>query len=503
MTDSDREIEDRLRARLHERADMARPEPDFDAVATRAARVDSRQRRALTIALALVLVAGPALGFVVGRGSDDSGGDVAASGGDDPADDSEDAGDDVGTVAPGAPGFAGRTFASGAAGFDTGVASEKFGGISMAPDGTIRPAERLGLRTTADGVDIRLYRTTYPEGWNGVQEAPPWAPDWEPTGVCGPTGAAMAGISTELAVGESYLELWPDLPRATASYGAFGLEQSDAHWWVMLQTPPNVAEVQASFEGGATDVMEPIQGISILVGRAGEPGNDPWTPRGSVVLRDASGGTVEEIPLGPEIYSRGYSPWNDDDFEARCTPPPPPPPELPPAGEQPADVATASAAVTEAFENAFDGALTREERDEYFHDPTGEAREAGAQAGEAFPDAVASAKVQVKALVFTAPDTAVVRFDLDTSMSDFRDQFGEAKLIDGSWKVTDRTLCAMASYGGGSCPTVEPYPQPDPYAPWYGKGGGCGPGADCVIADGTAVLEDRAAAEAAQPSSGG
>jgi hypothetical protein len=501
MTESDREIEDRLRARLSQRADMARPEPDFDAVATRAARVDSRQRRALTIALALVLVAGPALGFVVGRGSEGSGADVAASGGD--GTDQDDATDDVGTTAGGAPSMAGPTFASKGAAADVFSGRESVGGMSIAPDGSIQPAERLGLRTTADGVDIRLYRSTYPESWYGAMEAPPWAPDWEPTGVCGPTGAAMAGMSSEFAVGESYLELWPDPPQATASYGAFGLEQSDPHWWVMLQTPPNVTEVEARFEGGATDTMEPIEGISILVARAGEPGNDPWTPRGTVVLRDASGGTVEEVALGQALMERSYAPWNDEDFEARCTPPPPPPPELPPAGEQPADVAAASAAVTEALESSFDGSLTREQRNEYFHDPTGEARDAGAQAGEAFPDAVASAKAHVKALVFTAPDTAVVRFDLDTSMSDFNDQFGEVKLIDGSWKVTDRTLCAMASYGGGSCPTVEPYPQPDPYAPWYGKGGGCGPGADCVIADGTAVLEDRAAAEAAQPSSGG
>jgi hypothetical protein len=480
------DVESRLRAHLHRRAQGARPRPDFDAVAQRAAAIGGRQRRALVAALVVALLLGPAAGFLAGRGAGGDGGGEVASGQGDGAR----AGDDpAGAEGDGAPEVALPDVATGRgyAGVSGNEMVGPVGPVGFGGFGGSTPPERLALRTSAEGVAIRVYRYTYddPE-YYGVMEAPPWAPEWQPSGDCTPAGSVAVGLSTELAVGLAFHELWPSVPGLSATFGAFGIDEQDPHWWLVVQVPDGVASVRATFGSGSVDEMAPVQGVAVLVGGAVTGGDDPWTPTGTLETFDAAGAPLQRLDLGPDVWQGLYSPYNDAGWQERCQPPPPPPPALPPAGEQPADVNAASAAVTVAIETVFDGSLTNDDRAPYIDDPTGVLPDARAEAEAAFPDAVGSARGIVHELVFTAPDTAVVRFEITTNMGNFADRFGEVKLVDGTWKVTAGTICAQLSLAGVSCPGVEPFPQPDPYAPYY----------DEEIADGRGVSVESGVAEA-------
>lgn len=446
------ELERRLRGHLSRRAGEAEPTSDFESVTRRAAGVDARQRRLLVVALVVVLLLGPVIGFVVGRGvADDD--EVTA------------AGDEVGSAdeaeAPGDPDPPPEQPAD--------VAAAESGrsltgpGIAYDEDGGIVPAELVTLRST-NAVDIRVFRSTYGEVY-ALDIAPPWAPGWTPTGVCAPTASLQAGLSTELAVGNAWHELWPEVPATSLNAGAFGVEFGDPHWWVAVQAGPRVAAVRVLFSSGAVDEMAVVDGVAVLAGPAEEGVDDPWLAQGLVATLDANGQVLEEIPLGEQLYENAYTVYDDPDYEARCVPPPPPPPELPPAGEQPADVAAASAAVTEALEVVLDGSRSDAEREPYLDDPSDAVAAARNQAVESFGDIIASARAEVREMVFTAPDVAVVRYDITVEgFTNFTNQFGEARLIDGSWKITTPTVCAALGLAGAGCEGVEPYPQPDPYA---------------------------------------
>ena len=55
--------------------------------------------------------------------------------------------------------------------------------------------------------------------------------------------------------------------------------------------------------------------------------------------------------------------------------------------------------------------------------------------------------------VFASPTEASVRYDITVSgASTYPGRIGQAKILDGRWKVARETVCADITFAGGSCP---------------------------------------------------
>jgi len=64
-----------------------------------------------------------------------------------------------------------------------------------------------------------------------------------------------------------------------------------------------------------------------------------------------------------------------------------------------------------------------------------------------------AATAAVREIVFTAPDHAWLRYDIMVNGSQyFTDRFGEAVLIDGTWKVANDTICRDVRLAAIECP---------------------------------------------------
>jgi len=71
---------------------------------------------------------------------------------------------------------------------------------------------------------------------------------------------------------------------------------------------------------------------------------------------------------------------------------------------------------------------------------------------DSYTEMATKIRPEVREIVFTAPDRATVRFALlsDEVLAP-GEQVGEAVLIDGTWKVSIETACALHRLGGVEC----------------------------------------------------
>ncbi|MGZ8766637.1 MAG: hypothetical protein ACXW2C_13195, partial [Acidimicrobiia bacterium] len=195
-------IEDELRDSLRRRAASVDAQPDLDDVAARGASRDRRTRRLLTAGLVVALIAGPLAGFAIGSSGERSGSDVAVGDG---------SGPEI-------------------------AASAGDGARSSAAFGSGMPLERLFVRTSADGVEIRAYRSgpiatdrPLPATCEPGTECPP-APECPETFV--PSSMITGELSTEAAVtvasGAAGVTSGsdPDLAVSTGSWGTFGVDEA-------------------------------------------------------------------------------------------------------------------------------------------------------------------------------------------------------------------------------------------------------------------------------------
>ncbi len=120
--------------------------------------------------------------------------------------------------------------------------------------------------------------------------------------------------------------------------------------------------------------------------------------------------------------------------------------------DPPADPDAARAAIDETFHQAFDADVPEEERYAAVEDGPG-IREAGHEAASKFPEAAASISVEVHTVQFRSPTRAAVRFELlYRGAALLGQQDGEAVLVDGRWKVSRDTRCAIIRQAGVVCP---------------------------------------------------
>jgi hypothetical protein len=128
-----------------------------------------------------------------------------------------------------------------------------------------------------------------------------------------------------------------------------------------------------------------------------------------------------------------------------------PPVVWPTAGEQPHDPAAAHDGVVGAFQQAWDGSSTPEQRRAAMQDGDQLAPDldlAAANNRQFIPNMSAV----IGEITFVAPDHAAVLFHLDFGTFAQADYLGYAVLEDGVWKVSRDTVCVELTYVGVSCP---------------------------------------------------
>ena len=163
---------------------------------------------------------------------------------------------------------------------------------------------------------------------------------------CRPTSRTTTWSAS--ATGSVYAEL-RDGAVVGGSLTAIGVSEGSAQWVAVVQAPKDAAKVRATFPGGATDEMEPVDGVAVLVGAADIAPDDSGVLQRDRATRGVRRiGCVRSEPGTASFggYSMGAYAINVEPGANDCVAPQ----ELPaPGPEQPADVAAARQAVTDAF----------------------------------------------------------------------------------------------------------------------------------------------------------
>lgn len=298
------------------------------------------------------------------------------------------------------------------------------GFVGGAPIG--QEATSLGRWTTPDGIAVRAYRNSFAR--SVAQPAP-----------CEPSGFLIVEVSDAEAVSQAEVPLFSDAGRKTEvmAISDWGLVEGAPAAWVVVSAGPGVGKVSASFDGGDTDVVTPVDGLAVLASRLkAVPAGGSL---GTVVA--SGGGRTTTLPLmGPS--------------ESMVTPPsclagpPTTVPSLPPAGTPPSDPVAARAAVTKAIGIVM-GGIPAPDPFEYVQGATASVRAAQKTAQDNNPTAHTSTVVQQ--IVFTSPTTGAVRYELLDNGSQVLDPVSDVVLDAGIWKVTTASACAAYALGGGHC----------------------------------------------------
>jgi hypothetical protein len=161
-------------------------------------------------------------------------------------------------------------------------------------------------------------------------------------------------------------------------------------------------------------------------------------------------GAVETVPFSVEVTYR--TEWGRTATESLpvepaglidCVPPLP-------TGPQPADVASAEAAVRAAANTVYNPSAGPD-RLALVDDPTGVADTSAAAAAGPYAEQMASTYGIIGEISFDRPDHAWFHYQLSVG---FGTRTGEAVLVDGRWKVTRGTVCADLALADVSCPPL-------------------------------------------------
>jgi len=241
------------------------PPPSADTLTDIVTRYRQRRTRALGGALVVALLAGPAVGFAVGRsGHRASGQTVATAGG-------------GGASIPRQDTANGMSMSSG------GTVWSSSGSVFGGPAPT-----RLFLRDAADGVRVRVYLEDFRgEAGSGVPAE------------CFPKQFLDAEVSDAIMAGNAQAALFAGTPAPdpVTVIGAQSLGELEGSpvTVVTLRTAANVARVRATFIGGVIDEMTPVDGWAVLGGH--RPAGTPAVPGGTLTALDAAGKALATVDL--------------------------------------------------------------------------------------------------------------------------------------------------------------------------------------------------------------
>ena len=303
--------------------------------------------------------------------------------------------------------------------------------------------ELVAERMTASGTMMRahmIHNEIDPSAMFGEVATEGWAP----AGWCYPIGTLRVGVITPTSTNIVWASLYSE-PRGGVAVTTFatGYVEGSPMFGIVAQVADDVEGVAFTTAGGLSDVAEPAGGIAMLIV------DGPIEQDFSVTLT-RRGGVTENYDVA-KLSAMG----TDDEYRAACEPPPP---VLPPAGQQPDDPDAARLAVLESWRIAHDLADAEPDRRlAYVDDDTGLVSAWNALHDGQYGEAALTATADIDELVFTSPGEAWFRYDVETSIANFPNRYGIAKLDDdGVWRITRQTICqdiALAP-GFGCSPTV-------------------------------------------------
>jgi hypothetical protein len=384
MNEPNDEFEARLRRQLQAKAGAIRVRPDERDLFARSERRARRARRGFVAVLAATLLIGPIGGFAVGRAGD--------------------AGDRAVTASSAPTGTAGED--DGAWSGYVGEGDDYWQGESY---------ERLGSRTTSEGIELRLYAS--PSHYSAVPDD--GNPTWDPPAWCRPAGAVRVGVVspviTGVVLGDRRAAARDKLHGALRITG--GAEGQPV--WVVIAQADDADSVVATFPGGAQDVAEVHDGLAVLASRVPASVNrDPATLYQAEIGLESQqrGSRVATASASPPTVEEDYSPCHAETFlNGQKT------------FDEKRDILEHAAALQEIFEQI-------------------EAR---------YGEQTKAATGVVNDLVFDEPGHAWVLYVLHQGEgSNASPQLGEAVFADGRWKVAAKTYCGLISPSGLSCPPL-------------------------------------------------
>jgi len=296
------------------------PPPSADTLTDIVARYRHRRTRALGAALVVALLAGPAVGFAVGRaGHHGSGQTVATAAG-------------GGTPIPRQDTANGQSFS----------ASWASGGMAWSGPGPGDPPRptRLFLRDSADGIRVRAY----------LQDFPVVGEPGEPAG-CVPKQFLDAQVSDDAMAANAQAPLFtttpaPD-PVTVLGTQAVGEMEGSPAAVISIRTAATVARVKATFTGGGVDEMAPVDGWAVLAGHR-PPASQQQSP-GTLTAFDAAGRVLATVDLSADQQPKmpaACSPMLPPSVSTDPAPPLPPSPPPPTLANPSAAVATTVPAPT-------------------------------------------------------------------------------------------------------------------------------------------------------------
>lgn len=414
---------------------------DWDDLAGRVRRSNRRRVQALSGVLGLVAVAGPVIGFAVGRGGN-AGGDRVVAGAPNRQSTNGDGPPTSGFAVP-APYPNGRVIASPAtataAGGTDGVTLDSNGQAPAGPPVYTKLfVEKIGQYT------VRVFKTD--EGWmRGKLDG--FGPGFNPPADCFPTGQIMVEVSDDNMVAQSGIQIggsppWGGGPGITAS--PIGVQEGAPAWLTVGSVPTGVTSAKVTTPTGTVDALV-RDGIMIA-------------------LQPAPGLTFNEMGPGWDkvTIDTGTGPKNLMELQQitrrkECEPPPPPPPPLPAAGKnQPADPAAARTAIVDSMHKLVDGDVSIESRNAIIEGRKDSDTDVRTQMADGpYGDVAKTARASLIDLVFIDKDRAVALVNVELSVTTISNQFVEFHLTGGVWKATRPSWCQMAQMTGAMCTDVN------------------------------------------------
>jgi hypothetical protein len=389
--------------------DASKPRRQWPA-ASRPGKMRTSPRSALAAAAVVALIVGALAGFAVGRGSAPKDATVATAGAPSASDS---AAQNATTTVPS------QVWASGS----VVAGSGGFNGATWT---------RLFDRTTSENVAVHAFQ----QGQSSV--SPPACPA---DSFCPPPECYAGSLTVEAAnkgaAGVFGVPTYAlhEVVAVAAPVKLGEIEGSPSFGWI-LNTGPQVANVEARWGDGFADSMAPVQGWAVVI-------HDDTRTDATITATDGSGAVLTRLTPMRSSYTQP---------PAECMPPPPAPPLLPPAGaEQPDDPAAARQAITDAYQTVFAHGSDPATNAQYIEDPDS-IQQAAETTKSNFPQAVDTVTVNVGDIVFTSKTEAALYFELNyQGGAEFGQQVGHAKLIDGTWKIAHDTMCMVLGWGGGQC----------------------------------------------------
>jgi hypothetical protein len=230
--------------------------------------------------------------------------------------------------------------------------------------------------------------------------------------------------------------------------GSFGAVVDHPIGWVVVQTGPKTATIDARFRNGGHDSMQPVHRWAILAAPLRTSTRyDGAGPTMTVVARDADGKKIAELSVDANTPYPG--------------PPPPCEAGLPvkfpkSTGHVPADEPAARAAVTVVLQAAYGGAGRGSAL--AFVEGGASLAEVVQVASDRYPQYAGSIHPRIEEIRFVDTDKAAVRFGLDVTDATgattplLSPAIGSVVLRNGQWLVSRSTFCSLLAAGGVYCP---------------------------------------------------